>query len=92
VFAPIKPYYSVKFNTGELWDVNLTGPGRAVVFRDGKIIDGQWQNAGPAAPFRLVDKTGQQIALHPGTTYIAIVGAGTQTGASGSEWQFYNRW
>jgi hypothetical protein len=92
MFTPIVPYYTEKFRTGELWDVYLTGPGRAVLFRDGKVIDGQWQNTGPAAPFRFVDKTGQQIALHPGTTYIAIVGAGTQTGASGSEWQFYNRW
>jgi hypothetical protein len=93
MFAPIRPYFTDKPHNGELWDVLLGGPGRAVIFRDGVVIDGQWQNTGPASPFRFVDKKGQQIALHPGTTYLAIVGSSTTGGViSTSEWKFFDRW
>jgi hypothetical protein len=91
MIAPIRPYYSGKPMTGELWDVDFTGSGRAVFFRDGQAIEGQWQNTGPAAPFKFVDNKGNLVALHPGSTYIAVLGYYTQGGTTAStEWKFYD--
>jgi hypothetical protein len=91
MFAPIKPYFTDKPKSGELWDVDFAGSGKAFFFRDGQAIEGQWQNSGPASPFRFVDKQGKLVALHPGSTYLAILGYYTQGGSTAStEWKFYD--
>ncbi|HOG45573.1 MAG TPA: DUF3048 domain-containing protein [Anaerolineae bacterium] len=49
------------------------GSGRAQVFRDGVMVDCQWLRPEAADQMRLVDGSGNDIALKPGQTWIEIV-------------------
>lgn len=49
------------------------GTGRAQVFRDGVMIEGQWSRPQAADQMRLLDAQGKDIALKPGQTWIEIV-------------------
>ena len=81
--------YVGKTGTGEQLDMDMTASGKGYFFRDGVMVEGRWQSGGPNAPLQFVDSQGQNYALHPGTTYIAIVskrfgGAAAAT----TEWYF----
>lgn len=54
-------------------EIQLWGQGLARVFRDGKMIDGNWRR--PAAPgvLEFVDFAGNAIPLKPGATWIELV-------------------
>lgn len=49
------------------------GNGRAQVFRDGVMVEGQWSRPEAADQMRLVDASGKDIPLKPGQTWIQIV-------------------
>ncbi len=53
-----------------VWWVNS---GRAQVFRDGVMIEGQWSRPEAKDQMRLLDAEGQDIPLKPGQTWIEIV-------------------
>jgi hypothetical protein len=83
--------YAGQTGTGEQLDMDLSTSGKAFFFRDGMMMEGRWQSGGPNAPLQFVDPDGALFALHPGTTYIGIVGDNsTGARAATSEWYFYN--
>lgn len=51
----------------------LIGTGKAVVFRDGRRVDGTWTRDHIIDQFTLRDATGQVISLSPGQTWIHVV-------------------
>ncbi len=55
--------------------VEMTGTGKAWVFRDGRVIVGTWERdaEGDLTTFRAKD--GEEIALSPGTTWVELVPA-----------------
>lgn len=57
-------------------DVDLTGKGRAWVLRDGRLITGTWErnDEGEFTTFR--SKSGDEIALKPGTTFVELAPTG----------------
>jgi hypothetical protein len=84
-------YYAGKTGSGEQFDMDLSSSGRAFFFRDGVMLEGRWQSAGPNAPLQFVDSAGAFFPLHPGSTYIGILGdRATSAAAATSEWYFYN--
>ena len=50
------------------------GPGRVVVYRDGKRIAGRWQRDAPGDVTRYYDAAGREIPLGPGgPTWVELV-------------------
>jgi hypothetical protein len=50
------------------------GKGKVTIYRDGKKITGQWKRTKASGPLRFTDKSGDQIALKPGQTWVALAG------------------
>lgn len=71
-----------KINYSEIVDVALaastiiedvTGSGRAFLFRDGRVIKGRWERETVDDPVRFVTKAGDEMVLAPGSTWIELV-------------------
>jgi hypothetical protein len=54
------------------------GSGKAIVFRDGKVINGTWKKASAAALTRIFDKAGAEVSLVRGRIFIQVVKTGTK--------------
>jgi hypothetical protein len=52
--------------------LELTGSGRAYVFRDGRMIAGRWERDSLGDVTRFVTKDGEEIALEPGRTWVEL--------------------
>jgi Protein of unknown function (DUF3048) N-terminal domain/Protein of unknown function (DUF3048) C-terminal domain len=48
------------------------GHGRALLFRDGRVIDGTWQRGSAIAPTQFLDKSGKPMLLRPGGTWVLL--------------------
>lgn len=53
--------------------VGNIGTGRALVFREGRLIEGTWSKADETAPTHLLDAAGLEIPLVTGRTFFQIV-------------------
>jgi hypothetical protein len=49
------------------------GAGKAVLFRDGRIVKGRWSRESLESPVRFVTKDGDTMVLAPGKTWIALL-------------------
>jgi hypothetical protein len=71
----------VKVGTSDIVDaagnpspkVTVTGKGKAYVFRDGRMIAGRWQRANLKDVTTFVSRSGDEISLAPGTTWIELL-------------------
>ena len=52
---------------------DVTGSGRALVFRDGRVIVGRWVREKATDKVTYQTKGGEEMALKPGTTWIELV-------------------
>ena len=52
---------------------DLTGSGRAVLFRDGRAIEGRWTREKEDEPMRFETKGGEPMVLKAGTTWIELL-------------------
>jgi hypothetical protein len=52
---------------------DVTGQGKAVLFRDGRQIVGRWRRDAIDAPVVFETKSGDTMVLHEGTTWIELV-------------------
>ncbi len=52
---------------------DVTGSGRAALFRDGRVINGRWKRKSRKSPVRFETRSGKEMTLHPGTTWIELV-------------------
>ena len=57
-------------------EVTLTGTGKAWVMRDGEVIAGTWSRPSEGAVTRFTTKSGKDIALKPGTTFVELAPRG----------------
>jgi hypothetical protein len=74
IFAKHIEYAPTLFEI-QIWD-NSQGQ-RAVLFRDGVAIDGEWRVPNHTAPFRFYNQYGIPVPLKPGNTWIVIGGFST---------------
>ena len=72
---------AVKDEIGRL-DLKLTGEGRALLFNNGRVVEGQWVKEEATAPFRYNNTRGDQLRLKPGITWVQIV-----PGSSSINWE-----
>jgi DUF3048 family protein len=54
-------------------NVKLTGTGKAYVLRDGKVVVGTWKRPTLQAPTTFTDKSGTEISLAPGRTWVQLL-------------------
>lgn len=52
---------------------DVTGSGRAFLFRDGRVFAGTWSRESEDDPVRFENKNGDAFVLHPGTTWIELL-------------------
>ena len=57
-------------------EVDLTGSGKAWVLRDGKLIVGKWERSDESGFTTFRAKSGEEIALKPGTTFVELAPKG----------------
>jgi Protein of unknown function (DUF3048) N-terminal domain/Protein of unknown function (DUF3048) C-terminal domain len=50
----------------------LIGSGDALLFRNGKVIEGTWERDSKEEAAQLVDRRGDEILLSPGTTWVEL--------------------
>ena len=50
------------------------GQGRVTIYRDGKKLGGRWKRVNLSAPLQFVDKSGKEISLNPGKTWLTLSG------------------
>jgi hypothetical protein len=55
-----------------VFDFEVLGSGKAVVFRGGKAIKGRWERGSQEEVTRLVTRQGDEIPLAPGTTWVEL--------------------
>jgi hypothetical protein len=53
--------------------LELTGSGRAYVFRDGRMILGRWERPSLREPARFLTRDGAEIPLAPGRTWVELL-------------------
>lgn len=68
-------YSEITDNVGAASTVirDVTGSGRAVLFRDGRAIKGRWERESVDDPVRFVTKDGEEMVLAEGKTWIELV-------------------
>ncbi|MEX1171259.1 MAG: DUF3048 domain-containing protein, partial [Chloroflexota bacterium] len=59
-------------------DITTLGTGKALVFREGRVVTATWSKAGDDAPTLLLDEAGNEIPLVRGRTFIQVVPIGTR--------------
>jgi Protein of unknown function (DUF3048) N-terminal domain/Protein of unknown function (DUF3048) C-terminal domain len=52
---------------------DVTGSGRAVLFRDGRAIKGRWSRKSRVEPVHFATRSGDEMQLKPGTVWIELV-------------------
>ena len=52
---------------------DVTGSGRAFLFRDGRVFAGKWTRESEDEPVRFETNKGDAFVLHPGTTWIELL-------------------
>jgi hypothetical protein len=57
-------------------EVNLIGKGKAWVLRDGKLIVGKWERSDADAFTTFLSKSGEEIELKPGSTFVELAPVG----------------
>lgn len=70
----------------EMYDVNLLGSGTALFFRDGQEWQGGWRVVDPSRPLQFFGENGP-FPLHPGVTWIALVGMSSTPSNNGDAWR-----
>jgi hypothetical protein len=72
----------------EVYQIGLTGSGKAYVFRDGIAVPGKWYRAAEDQPLFLTTVSGSPIYLRPGRTFYEVIGASSTTYQDDSGWYF----
>jgi hypothetical protein len=50
-----------------------TGSGRAVLFRDGRVVKGRWVRPSLDSPVRFETRSGETMRFKPGTTWVELL-------------------
>jgi hypothetical protein len=80
-------YANHKLYSPGIYDIQLTGSGNAVAFRDGQAYKVQWhRNATDVVS--LTNPDGSPFAFKPGTTCFEVIGLASTVTQTGTSWRF----
>ena len=92
LFAPhSRPYYHQGTETdpiGEIVEIDLTGSGQAVLFRDGLAYKLQWMRTDEEPFLQIVDDLGNPFPLKPGQTWFEVINDVSTESYDGTDWRF----
>ena len=54
-------------------NIEVVGAGRMLLFRSGKVYEGQWRKEGPDVPFIFEDHKGNPLALSRGQGWMIVL-------------------
>jgi hypothetical protein len=91
LFVPFNRFVG-KTTSAEMWDLNLSGEGKGVFFRDGKVFEGTWKRVSASQPLQLLGPSGSLFALQPGSTWIGVIGKNSGMTRDTNQWQFRMAW
>ncbi|MEA3349274.1 MAG: DUF3048 domain-containing protein [Chloroflexota bacterium] len=72
----------------EIIDIQLTGSGKAYVFRDGQVFQASWERTDENKPLAIRTPNGSPLDLKPGTTFFQIMSTNPQPTQKGQAWIF----
>jgi len=89
LFAPHS--FVVKSGASEIVDIQLSGSGDAVAFRDGKAYKVKWNRPTPDSVLYLTFPNGSNYPFKPGNTWFEVVGQSSKTELKDAGvWRFTN--
>jgi hypothetical protein len=91
LFVPFNRYVG-KTTTAEMWDLIISGEGKAVYFRDGKVFEGTWKRVSASQPLQFLGPSGALFPLQPGNTWIGVIGKSSGVTRDARQWQFRMAW
>lgn len=71
----------------KIYDIQFTGSGKAVLFRDGQAFRARWHREASNV-VSLTDAEGNPIAFKPGITWFEVVGANSTDQQNDQSWRF----
>ncbi|MEZ0397221.1 MAG: DUF3048 domain-containing protein [Anaerolineales bacterium] len=77
--------------TPEMWDILLTGSGRAFACRDGQVYEVTWQRNAPNAVLSLAYADGSPFPFKPGATWFEVVGLNSEVQPGADGWRFVHQ-
>lgn len=72
----------------EVFHVELTGSGRAFLFRDGLAYEALWSRPDLDQPLLITDLIGEPLPLKPGRTFYEVIGMTSASKQDGTDWNF----
>jgi hypothetical protein len=66
--------YFYRSGSSEIVEINLSGTGKAFVFRDGSVYEVNWSRLTQDSILQLLNPDGSVFALKPGNTWFQVVG------------------
>ncbi len=72
----------------EVYHIDLTGSGRAYIFRDGIAVPGKWYRAATDQPLFLTTTSGSPVFLRPGRTFYEVIGVSSTNYQDENGWYF----
>ena len=91
LFVPFNRYVG-KTTTAEMWDLNMSGEGKAVFFRGGKVFEGTWKRTSASQPLQLLGPSGSLFPLQPGNSWVGVIGKNSGMVRDATQWQFRMAW
>lgn len=83
--------YSPYSREPEMWEIKLSGCGKAYLFRDGQVYAVSWARAVESDLIAVTYPDGSRFPLRPGNTWYQMVGAASTITDDGSgNWRFHH--
>jgi len=81
-------HFYLKSSDTEIIQIDLTGSGEAILFRDGKAYPALWMRPETGGVLSLSDHNGELLPFKPGVTFFIVMSPTTTIEQADSEWLF----
>jgi hypothetical protein len=81
-------HFFLKSSDTEIIQIDLTGSGEAILFRDGMSYPALWMRPETGGVLTLTDHTGELLPFKPGVTFFIVLSPTTTIEQANSEWLF----
>jgi len=81
-------HFYLKSSDTEIIQIDLTGFGEAILFRDGKAYPALWMRPETGGVLSLTDHNGELLPFKPGVTFFIVMSPTTTIEQANSEWLF----
>ncbi len=72
----------------EVYHIDLIGLGKAILFRDGRVLPAYWRRVSSDQPLLITDLSGQPLPLKPGRTFYQVLGENSRVTDKNNLWYF----